>query len=137
MNNLRIESYYYSVDRIKEYINLGGDINATDKDGWVLLFHAIINDCKDSFDFLIENGADINIKSNDDNSLLSIIISCPDLIDNYIYFLKKLLENGVIIDKITIKSIKEGWYADDICYTIIQKHIEDLEELEIKHVVDE
>lgn len=129
----------YSVYSLQRYLELGGDINikGDDRDKWTLLFYVAMRDDKDAFDFLIENGIDINMKDYDDDTVLSQIIACPDYISNHIYFIKKLLEKGIIVDSSIKECIERGWYAESFCYNIIKKHLEDLEELEIKHIVDD
>lgn len=52
------------MDAVREFIYMGTDVNARDRDGWTIL-HRMIESCnKELTDVLISRGADINAKTN-------------------------------------------------------------------------
>jgi len=86
-NNMKLLNLY-----IKDFNN---DINQKNIFGWTLLHYAIVFNKNDIVDYLLKNGADVNIPSHNNNETpLMMASSRNDLVP----FVKALLDRGANMD---------------------------------------
>ncbi len=63
------------IEKVKEFLEQGTDINAKDENGQTSLYIAVNNDNKETVKLLIDKGADVNAKNEDGQTPLDIILN--------------------------------------------------------------
>jgi len=97
-SELHIAAYHQDLDWVKRCVCAGFDVNLRDVSGWTPLVWAIDMACtsevgvaEDIVDFLIENGAEINIRPTPNESLVEFAHEIHPNIGKYI---ERVVKNG-------------------------------------------
>ena len=110
-----------SLDTLKELLDSGLDINATDSEGNNLLLEALKNNDEETALFALENGADINQKDNEGETAVSYVLfhkvspKITDKIFTLEYDVKNKLEKQnkmlwkVLMEQGNLDLLKETW----------------------------
>ena len=84
---------FNNIDYIKEYLKRGGDVNKMTNDGWNLLLIASNNASEEAIIFLLEQGADTNVKNtNGSTPLILVANTSSDSFNRSKIIISKLLE---------------------------------------------
>lgn len=85
-----------NIEKVKQYIDAGTDVNAKKDDGCTALMHAAENGYLNIVKLLVENGADVNVKDNYNDIALKKAVY-----NGHKDIVKYLLDIGTAVDKNT------------------------------------
>jgi hypothetical protein len=94
INDIVLAAYNNNITKIQQYIKNGLDINSKIYLDTTLLVHAINREHYELCEFLIKNGADVNIIINDENLLMRIINFSKHCFNPNFKIFKLLIDSG-------------------------------------------
>ena len=116
-----IAAFIGDMDKVKDFIEHGGLVDAKDERGWTLLHQAAAGNHEDIAELLIEKGADVNAKGNWDWTSLHFATE-----DGYMEIAQLLIAAGAEINARDGGGSTPLWYAQKEGYAeivqLLRKH---------------
>jgi ankyrin repeat protein len=120
--NLQKAAFEGNIDKVKEMVESGTDVNTKDEQGWTAAYWALSTGQKDVFEYLLNKGADINIKANDGLMLLN-----RASMRGFKEIVEQLIAKGVDVDvkdtdgRTPLQIAASGGHTDIVKLLIAQK----------------